>query len=58
MKKGVPVTPQVDETVTVMTYGEEEGDYHAENIRIGGGEIRFDFVSPEKKITDILLEYR
>lgn len=55
MKKGAPVTPQIDETVTVMTYGEEEGDYHAENIRIGGGEILFDFVSPEKKITDILL---
>ncbi len=55
MKKGVPVTPLTDETVTVMTYGEEEGDYHAENIRIGDGEILFDFVSPEKRITDIFL---
>lgn len=55
MKKGAPVTPRIDETVTLMTYGEEEGDYHAENIRIGGGDILFDFVSPEKKITDILL---
>lgn len=55
MKKGIPVTPLTDETVTVMTYGEEEGDYHAEHIRIGDGEILFDFVSPEKKITDIFL---
>ena len=39
-------TPLTDETVTVMTYGEEEGDYHAEHIRIGDGEILFDFVSP------------
>ncbi|MCE5206084.1 MAG: UDP-N-acetylmuramate--L-alanine ligase [Porphyromonadaceae bacterium] len=55
MKKGVSITPRTNETVTVMTYGEEEGDYHAENIRIGDGTILFDFVSPEKKITDISL---
>lgn len=55
LKKGTSVIPRADETVIVLTYGEEEGDYHAENIRIGDGSIQFDFVSPEKKITDILL---
>lgn len=55
MKKGVFVTPLTEEKVTVATYGEEEGDYHAENIRIGNGEIQFDFVAPEKRINDIFL---
>lgn len=55
MKKGIHVTPLTDELVTVVTYGETEGDYHAENIRIGNGEIQFDFVSPDKRINDIFL---
>ncbi|HBG58707.1 UDP-N-acetylmuramate--L-alanine ligase [Proteiniphilum sp. UBA1028] len=55
LKKGAPVTPRTDETVTVLSYGEAEGDYRAENIRIGNGEILFDFVSPEMKIADIFL---
>ncbi len=55
IKKGAPVTPRIDNSVTVYTYSELEGDFHAENIRIGGGEIVFDFVSPDTKITDIHL---
>ena len=32
-----------------------EGDFHAENIRIGGGRILFDFVSPLGNIADVEL---
>ena len=39
----------------LLTYSRDKGDYHAENIRIGGGEIVFDFVHPEGKIEDIRL---
>ena len=55
IKKGITLVPRIKEGVTLLTFGREEGDYHAENIRIGGGEIIFDFVTPEKKINDIKL---
>ncbi len=47
--------PDVPEGVTIYTYGREHGDFHAENIRIGNGEIFFDFVSPFESIKDIQL---
>ncbi|MDO5664801.1 MAG: UDP-N-acetylmuramate--L-alanine ligase [Bacteroidia bacterium] len=55
LKKNAPVTPRIDESVKVFTYSESEGDFHAENIRIGGGEIIFDFVSPDIRILNIQL---
>lgn len=55
MKKGIKLVPRLKEGVKLYTFGREEGDYHASNIRIGGGEIVFDFVTPEKTITDINL---
>ena len=55
IKKGITLVPRIKEGVTLLTFGREEGDFHAENIRIGGGEIIFDFVTPEKKINDIKL---
>lgn len=36
-------------------YGRTAGDFHAENIRIGGGRIVFDFVSPLGNIADVEL---
>ncbi|MBP5777654.1 MAG: UDP-N-acetylmuramate--L-alanine ligase [Prevotella sp.] len=36
-------------------YSLNEGDFHAENIRIGNGEIIFDFISPIESIRDIQL---
>ena len=36
-------------------YSRDEGDFHAENIRIGGGRIVFDFVSPFGNISDVEL---
>ena len=32
-----------------------EGDFHAENIRIGNGEIVIDFIAPDTRINDIRL---
>lgn len=53
IKKGIPLIPQSDETVKVWTYGESEGNFHAENIRMGNGEIVFDLVTPSEVIRDI-----
>jgi UDP-N-acetylmuramate--alanine ligase len=36
-------------------YSRDKGDFHAENIRIGNGEITFDFVSPIETVTNIRL---
>lgn len=55
MKKGAPVTPRCDDSVQLYTYAENEGDFHAENIRIGNGEIIFDFVSEQLQIRDLHL---
>ncbi|MEA4916520.1 UDP-N-acetylmuramate--L-alanine ligase [Proteiniphilum sp.] len=55
MKKGIPLTPCTAEGVKIWSYSESEGDFHAENIRIGNGEIVFDIVTPSQVIKDILL---
>lgn len=53
--EGLEMHPDVSEGVTVYTYSREHGDFHAENIRIGGGDITFDFVSPRGTVRDISL---
>ena len=56
MKQGLPLTPELQENVQLYTYsGTSEGDFHAERIRIGNGEIFFDFVGPDIRIPDIQL---
>ena len=55
LRKGASVTPRVAGNVRVWSYSETEGDYHAENIRVGNGQIVFDFVSPEGVIKGIEL---
>jgi UDP-N-acetylmuramate--alanine ligase len=56
MKKGIQVHPRLQENVRLYTYSMENGgDFYAENIRIGHGEILFDYVAPEEKIQDIRL---
>ncbi|MBR1790092.1 MAG: UDP-N-acetylmuramate--L-alanine ligase, partial [Bacteroidaceae bacterium] len=52
---GLKMQPDTQEGVTTYTYSRDEGDFHAENIRIGNGEIRFDLVSPLGNIRDINL---
>ena len=55
IKKGIDLQPYVQHGVTVYTYSNDEGDFHAENIRIANGEITFDFISPLGNIADIRL---
>lgn len=55
MRKGLEVQPDVQPGVTTYTYSCHEGDFHAENIRIGNGEIFIDFVAPDTRINDIQL---
>ncbi len=52
---GLKVKPRVKPGVRTLTYSRNEGDYHAENIRKGDGEIIFDFVTPEGTVKDIKL---
>ncbi len=47
--------PDVKPGVRVYEYARDKGAFHAENIRIGNGEIFFDFVSPIETIKDIQL---
>ena len=53
--KGLEMKADVQEGVAVYEYSREDGDFHAENIRIGGGEIVFDFVHPSGVVKDIQL---
>lgn len=55
LHEGLEMRPDVPEGVTIYTYSREHGDFHAENIRIGGGEVVFDFVSPWQTVRDIRL---
>jgi UDP-N-acetylmuramate--alanine ligase len=55
MRHGISLNHRLQEGVRLYTYSTDEGDFHAENIRIGGGEIFFDYVSPLGNIKDIQL---
>ena len=71
MKQGIRVTPRLQPGVKLYTYtgardsGQltvEDGrltmevpDFYAENVRIGNGDIVFDFVGPDVRIPDIRL---
>lgn len=55
MREGIELDPQLQEGVTLYTYSRESGDFHAENVRIGNGEIFFDYLSPLGNIKDIQL---
>lgn len=55
MHEGLKMQPRTGAGVTTYTYSRESGDFHAENIQIGNGEISFDLVSPLGNIQDIHL---
>lgn len=56
LKKGVNIKPHLNENVRMYTYSASDGgDFHAKNIRIGNGEIIFDFYGPEVEIKDVSL---
>ncbi len=52
---GLKLKPRPAEGVKVYTYSKDEGDFHAENIRRGNGEIHFDFIYPGGSIRNINL---
>ena len=55
LHEGLEVVPRTKKGVTTYIYGRENGDFHARNIRIGGGRIVFDYVSPWQTIKDVEL---
>ncbi len=52
---GLKMQPDTKEGVTTYTYSRDNGDFHAENVKIGNGEITFDFISPLGNIKEINL---
>lgn len=52
---GLEMKPNVQEGVKTYSYSRDEGDFHAENVRIERGEITFDFVSPIENVKDVRL---
>jgi len=57
MKSDIDITPHLKPNVRLYTYSgsDEKADFHARNIRIGNGEIVFDFAGPSIEIKDIQL---
>ena len=53
--RGLEMQEDLQEGVRRYDYGRDEGDFHAENISIKNGEIRFDFVSPIERVDDVIL---
>lgn len=56
VKKGIQLAPRTSDKVTIYTYsGTEQADFYADNIRLGGGRLIFDFVTPDERIADVEL---
>ena len=53
--RGLEMKESLQPGVRRYDYSLDEGDFHAENIRIENGEITFDFVSPIESISNIEL---
>lgn len=53
--KDLEMKQDVQDGVKVYEYSLNEGDFHAENIRINNGEITFDFISPIENVKDVEL---
>ncbi len=53
--RGLEMKEELQEGVRRFDYSLDKGDFHAENIRIGGGEITFDFISPIENVKDVQL---
>lgn len=55
LHKDLEMTPNVQTGVTIYEYSLNEGDFHAENIKIDNGEITFDLISPIENIYGVEL---
>ncbi|MBR1889584.1 MAG: UDP-N-acetylmuramate--L-alanine ligase [Alloprevotella sp.] len=51
----LPFEKRISASVANYEYSRTEGDFHAENVRIGGGEIHFDYISPLGNVSDVEL---
>lgn len=52
---GLKLRPATQQGVRTFTYSRDEGDFHAQNVKIGDGEITFDLLSPLGNIGGIRL---
>lgn len=55
LHKNLEMQQHVQEGVRVYEYSLDEGDFHAENIKIENGEITFDFISPVECVRNVML---
>ena len=53
--RGLKMQEDLQPGVRRYDYARHEGDFHAENIRIGNGRIVFDFISPIESIANVEL---
>lgn len=53
--KNLEMKPNVQDGVKTYTYSRDEGDFHAENVKIENGNITFDFISPVENVTNVKL---
>ena len=53
--KGLEMKQHVQDGVKIYEYSQDEGDFHAENIKIENGGITFDFISPIENVTGVEL---
>ena len=53
--KNLEMKQHVQEGVKIYEYSLDEGDFHAENIKIDNGEITFDFISPIENVKGVEL---
>jgi len=53
--RGLEMKERLAEGVRRYDYSLNEGDFHAENVKIENGEITFDFVSPIESVKDVTL---
>lgn len=53
--RGLEMQQRVPNGVKVYEYSRDEGDFHAENIKIDNGEITFDFISPIETVRNVQL---
>jgi len=55
IKKGLEMKENLSALVKKYEYSQNEGDFHAENIKIENGNITFDFISPIENVKGVKL---
>lgn len=55
MKHNIKLSPKLQDGVSLYTYSIDHGDFRAQNVRVGDGTIRFDFVTPKEVVENVKL---